>query len=151
MLLIPTELRQSPIHGVGVFYTGKEPIPAGNLIWFFQEGFDQRWAEEEILNFPEQAQIHCYYNVWRSKVTGLYLLCADNLKYVNHAYTPNTEFCAVPRLKEPACFSRVVIGLGDEIVQNYQEFDSVGESELWEKLEIELGIQRSDFDKEVYG
>src|ERR1035441_971759 len=111
MLLIPTELRQSPIHGVGVFYTGKEPIPAGELIWYFLNGFDQEWTEAQILHLPIQAQLHLYYNVWKSQVSKRYLLCADNLKYVNHAYSPNTEFKRTwdmvgfePRRDEPLCY-----------------------------------------------
>ena len=152
MLLIPTELRESKIHGVGVFYTGEGAIPANNLIWWFQVGFDQSWTEDQILALPTQAQRHLYYNVWKSRRSGLYLLCADNLKYVNHSYSPNTHFIDGPSKQfEANCYAYTIIEPGQEITQNYQEFDSVGESELWEKIEKRTGIVRAEFDKEVYG
>src|ERR1017187_5098618 len=106
MLLIPTELRESKIQGVGVFYIGKEPIPAGKLVWEFQPRFDGAWYDYEVLDLPPEAQVHLYFNMWKSKHSHLYLLCGDNMKYVNHSKTPNTFFSSNWIVNsEPACLS----------------------------------------------
>ena len=51
MLLVETELRPSPIHGIGVFLL--QPVCRGELIWRFDSRIDRVYSEEEIATLPE--------------------------------------------------------------------------------------------------
>ena len=54
MMMVETELRPSSIHGIGVFVT--EPVRAGDLIWRFDSRIDRVFANDELLDMPEQLQ-----------------------------------------------------------------------------------------------
>ena len=89
MLLVPTRLAQSPIHGVGVFIT--ERVQAGDLIWRFDSRIDRVFSDEEVTEMPEQLQrfLRTY-----STLHGdlkLWVLCGDNGRFFNHSDKPNTR------------------------------------------------------------
>ena len=46
MLLVETELRPSPIQGIGVFLL--QPVCRGELIWRFDSRIDRVYSEEVI-------------------------------------------------------------------------------------------------------
>jgi SET domain-containing protein len=89
MMMVETELRASPIHGIGVFLTQR--VSAGELIWRFDSRIDRVYAEEELHEMPEQLQqfLRTY-----STLHGdlkLWVLCGDNGRHFNHSDTPNTR------------------------------------------------------------
>src|SRR5215218_3225538 len=51
MLMVETELRPSPIHGIGVFLL--QPVRQGELIWRFDSRIDRVYTEEELETFPD--------------------------------------------------------------------------------------------------
>jgi len=88
MMMVDTEVRQSPIHGLGVFLTA--PVKAGTLLWRFDSRVDRVYTEAEIEALPPHIQEYLrIYSTWHEP-TGLYVLCGDNGRYVNHSDTPNT-------------------------------------------------------------
>ena len=88
MLMVETELRQSAIHGTGVFLL--EPVRKGDLIWRFDSRIDRVYSEEELAGLPERTQRFLKtYSTWH-EATGLWILCGDNGRHFNHSDTPNT-------------------------------------------------------------
>ena len=88
MLIVETELRHSPIHGIGVFLL--EGAKKGDLIWRFDSRIDRIFADEELNDMPERLraflQVYStYHQQW-----GLWVLCGDNGRHFNHSDEPNT-------------------------------------------------------------
>ena len=89
MMMVQTELRASPIHGVGVFLV--EPLRAGQLIWRFDSRIDRVFSDAELQEMPEALQgflrtystLHSGLNLW--------VLCGDNGRHFNHSDTPSTR------------------------------------------------------------
>lgn len=89
MLMVETELRMSPIQGIGVFVV--EPVRAGQLIWRFDSRIDRVFSDEEVREMPKELQrflktystLHAELNMW--------VLCGDNGRFFNHSDTPNTR------------------------------------------------------------
>lgn len=88
MMMVDSELRQSAIHGIGVFLT--EPVPKGGLIWRFDSRIDRVYSEDEVDGLPERNQTFLHiYSTWHEGVK-LWVLCGDNGRHFNHSDTPNT-------------------------------------------------------------
>lgn len=88
MMMVETEVRPSAIHGLGVFLT--KPVAKGALVWRFDPRIDRVYAESEIAALPRYMQEYVrIYSTWH-EATGLYVLCGDNGRYVNHADEPST-------------------------------------------------------------
>jgi hypothetical protein len=88
MLMVETELRQSEIHGTGVFLL--EPVRKGDLIWRFDSRIDRVYSEEEVASLPERMQRFLRtYSTWH-EATRTWILCGDNGRHFNHSDTPNT-------------------------------------------------------------
>lgn len=88
MLMVETELRQSDIHGTGVFLL--EPVRKGELIWRFDSRIDRVYCEDDLASLPEHMQSFLRtYSTWH-EATRLWILCGDNGRHFNHSDTPNT-------------------------------------------------------------
>lgn len=89
MLMVETELRVSPIHGIGVFLS--EPVQAGQLIWRFDSRIDRVFSDEELSELPQHLQkfLRTYSTLHAD--LGLWVLCGDNGRHFNHSETPNTR------------------------------------------------------------
>jgi len=88
MLMVDTELRQSAIHGTGVFLL--EPVRKGDLVWRFDSRIDRVYSEEEMAGLPERMQVFLRtYSTWHEP-TRLWILCGDNARHFNHSDSPNT-------------------------------------------------------------
>ncbi|MEA3008889.1 MAG: uncharacterized protein QOJ91_581 [Sphingomonadales bacterium] len=88
MLMVETELRQSEIHGTGVFLV--EPVKKGDLIWRFDSRIDRVYSEEDLASLPERTRNFLRtYSTWH-EATQLWILCGDNGRHFNHSDTPNT-------------------------------------------------------------
>ncbi len=88
MLTVDTEVRPSRLHGLGVFL--REPVKAGALIWRFDGRIDSVFGSEEIEGLPDHMREYLrVYTTWHA-ASGLYVLCGDNGRYVNHSDEPST-------------------------------------------------------------
>ena len=54
MLLVPTRLAQSQIHGVGVVTVA--PIAKGTTVWRFEKGLDMEFAPDIAERLPEHVR-----------------------------------------------------------------------------------------------
>ena len=89
MMMVETELRPSPLHGIGVFVT--ERVRAGDLIWRFDSRIDRVFADDELKEMPEHLQR--FLRTYSTLHAGLrlWVLCGDNGRHFNHSDTPNTR------------------------------------------------------------
>ena len=88
MMMVETELRPSPIHGLGVFLL--RPVRRGDLIWQFDARIDRVYTADEVATLPELVRqfLHVY-STWHEP-TGLWVLCGDNGRHFNHSEAPST-------------------------------------------------------------
>lgn len=88
MMMVETELRQSDIHGTGVFLL--QPVRKGELIWRFDSRIDRVYSEADLASLPEPMQRFLKtYSTWH-EATQLWILCGDHGRHFNHSDTPNT-------------------------------------------------------------
>ena len=89
MLMVETELRASPIEGIGVFL--KEPVRAGQLIWRFDSRIDRVFSDRELSEMPADLQrfLRTYSTLHAD--LQLWVLCGDNGRFFNHSQSPNTR------------------------------------------------------------
>ena len=87
MMLVPTYLDRSPIHGVGIF--ARDVIPKGTRVWEFTPGFDQVFSDAELAALqPVQRDAVLFYCFIEPGLAGT-VLCCDNARHFNFADDPN--------------------------------------------------------------
>jgi hypothetical protein len=88
MFLVPTYLALSSINGIGVFAAAD--IPAGTVVWEYTPGLDVAIPFDQAALVPEPTFgfLKRYAYVPKS-IPGIYILCADNGRFINHSVTPN--------------------------------------------------------------
>ena len=89
MLMVETELRASPIHGIGVFLL--EPVRKGQLIWRFDSRIDRVFSNAELDEMPEPLQRYLKTYSTLHEALNLWVLCGDNGRHFNHSDAPNTR------------------------------------------------------------
>jgi len=114
MFLIPTRVQPSGIHGMGVF--AAEEIPAGTLIWIFDEHVDWKMSARDLGRFPEPFQSRLREYCYRLP-NGDYVYCGDNAKYMNHSVSPNCDDTG----DRTVTLRR--IRAGEELTCDYRAFD----------------------------
>jgi SET domain-containing protein len=115
MLRVPTYVAKSPIAGVGLF--AATDLPAHHHIWEFTEGVDWRITPSELILFPEPFQSKLRHYLYQED-SGLYVLCGDNAKYMNHSDDPNCD----DQGNEGTVTLRA-IRAGEELTCDYRLFD----------------------------
>ncbi len=88
MLLFDTELRESKIHGIGVFLL--EPVKEGDAVWRFDSRIDRVYSDHEIMEMPPRLRQFLRVYSTLHAPSGLWVLCGDNGRHFNHSETPNT-------------------------------------------------------------
>jgi hypothetical protein len=88
MMMVDTELRASPIQGIGVFLL--QDVRVGDLIWRFDSRVDRIYSADEIASLPERMQR--FIEIYSTLHAGLQVrvLCGDNGRHFNHSDNPNT-------------------------------------------------------------
>ena len=121
MMLVNTKVKESNIHGLGLF--ADQFIPRGTEIWRFTPGFDLKFTREQILSFPEALQIYIYKYSWRSKKSKLYCLSSDDGKFFNHSENPNVLSEYRDNEEEVITVAIKDIQAGEEILDDYNSFE----------------------------
>jgi hypothetical protein len=87
-MMVPTELRESRIHGIGVFLT--RSVSKGELIWRFDGRIDRVYSTAELEAAPPAIKdfLKTYSTLHRE--LGLWVLCGDNGRHFNHSEQPTT-------------------------------------------------------------
>lgn len=125
MMLVKVKTCPSDIHGIGLF--AKEGISKGTKVWEFTPGFDLVLSKEDVQHLSEAAREQFLNYAYLSKESGKYVLCSDDARFFNHQRESNIT-CRVPANAhfEDAleCFAVRDIAPGEEITNNYEEFDA---------------------------
>ena len=99
MMMVETELRESSIHGTGVFLL--EPVRRGDIVWRFDSRIDRVYADWELEGMSERLRHFLRVYSTYHQQSGLWVLCGDNGRHFNHSDQPNT--------------TSMGIGFGDDI------------------------------------
>ena len=120
MLLIPTRVDRSPIHGLGLFTT--RTLPAGTPIWRYVPGFDRAFTPDETVQWPDPARKHLSHYGYFDATSARWFLGGDLAIFMNHSDCPNT---GAPEIQGPAPITHALrdIAAGEEITCNYHAFD----------------------------
>jgi uncharacterized protein len=114
MFTIPTYVKESRIHGLGVYTP--HPIQSGTLIWKFDPAGDWKMTPEELSRFPEPFQSRLRQYLYLDP-DGCYVLCGDSAKYMNHSDNPNCDDTG------QVTIARRDIEAGEELTCDYRDFD----------------------------
>jgi len=121
MLLIPTRVQPSAIHGLGLF--AAEAVPRGTPIWRFEPLLDRELTPAQAGALPPVARAHLRRFGYVSRQTGRIVLAGDHACFMNHSATPNTG--APGQAAEPVTTVALRdIRAGEELTCNYYEFDA---------------------------
>lgn len=124
MLLVKTTLKTSFIPGAGLGCFAAEFIPKGTVIWEFSSFIDRIFTEEEVKSMTKIEQE--FINTYSYMHNGLYYLCVDNGRFINHHSEPNT----IEDTTRQATIASKDIEIGDEIVSNYENFGVISKDHL---------------------
>lgn len=116
MLRVKTKLKNSDIHGIGLF--AEEFIPKGTITWAYDPEFDTAFTEEQIRRMPTVAQEIFWHYAYLDKEIDKYILCADDQRFINHS---NTEFNINSTTKFDTANKDIQIG--EELICNYTNFE----------------------------
>jgi SET domain-containing protein len=87
MLLVPTYLAPSAIHGIGLF--AAEPLNAGTPVWRLDEPFDQVVDETALARLDTFAQLQVRRYAYLDPLRRVRILCGDDARFFNHADDAN--------------------------------------------------------------
>lgn len=115
MIIVKTKIKNSKIHGIGLF--ADEFIPKGTIIWKFEKDFDLMISDNKKCSLPKLTQefidfFYFYDNQFE------WIILGDNARFINHSDKPNTdskEFMFTKANKD--------IKKGEEIFENYYDFN----------------------------
>jgi SET domain-containing protein len=113
MLQVKTKVKESKIHGLGLF--ADEFIPKDTVI-FKESRFTLKFSEEEIQMWAGiQKDFILTYGYLQH---GVYKCSVDNDRFINHSDSPNTI-----DLDDFTVIAKEDIQIGEEITSNYSDFN----------------------------
>ena len=113
MMTVPTVLKMSPIHGIGVF--AAEPIPKGSVTWRLSP-WDIQITDAELAQMHPAARESIRHHTYVQD--GKHVLCFDHGRFMNHSDDPNTE-ASSPEVN----YATRDIAAGEELTADYRVFD----------------------------
>jgi SET domain-containing protein len=123
MLLVPTRLAPSSIHGFGVFALA--PIAKGTAVWRFQKGLDMEFRPDIADGLPEHVRTFFAHYGYLDRNVNRIILCFDDARFVNHSDTPNvaTDYAQDSYGLDVALRD---IAAGEELTMDYAGFEEAG-------------------------
>jgi hypothetical protein len=121
MMLIPTRIAASAIHGHGLVAT--QAVSRGTPIWRFVPGFDQEFTPEAWAALPEPARTHVRHFCFVRQGDLHLILSGDHACFINHAQPPNTGLPGI----QAGCAATVAlrdIAAGEELTCDYWAYDA---------------------------
>ncbi len=117
VLLVPTYLAPSPIHGIGLFAAA--PISAGTPVWRLDEPFDQVIDEASLVALDTVAQLQVQRYAYLDPRRQVRVLCCDDARFFNHDDDANCR-------DDPTSGGTVTVAVrdvaeGEELTWDYSE------------------------------
>jgi SET domain-containing protein len=135
MLLVPSEARPSPLHGLGVFT--KVPVAAGEVVWQFDPGIDHRHPVSWLESQPPHVRAHVATYGVLSLDRGSIYLGGDHTMFLNHSPTPNlVPRDEVLRNAEGVVVAARDIAAGEELTIDYGTIDGGDRDKLAKGLPL---------------
>jgi SET domain-containing protein len=122
MLLVPTFLSQSPIHGLGLF--AAESVSQGAVVWKFAPGFDLTVAPDELDRLSDPALRLFRRYAYLDRLLGEYVLCFDDARFMNHSAAPNLDDVSEVRDGMGVTVAARDVHAGEELTCDYAAFDA---------------------------
>lgn len=120
MMIVRCYLAPSSIEGLGVF--SADPIKKGDVVWRFDPLLDQMIPEEVVATQPPHVREFLErYGYPHHERPGIWVLDADEGRFMNHADAPNLDF-SVPEIG----VALIDIPAGVELTCDYADF-TIGE------------------------
>ncbi len=120
MLLVKTTLAPSKIHGIGLF--AAEPIAEGTEVWRFVPDFDGEFPASYPTSLPPVVREQFLNYAYMSRASGTYILCADDMRFINHADKPNILSVMREGEQEGVDVAARDIEQGEELLYDYRVF-----------------------------
>lgn len=121
MLLIKATAKPSIIHGIGLFLD--EDISKGTQIWKFSPGLDLEIIPSNFDKLSAYEKDFINFYGFHSKKTNNYHLSFDNVRFINHSKEGNVGIdMSVDDVEYPLIANKDIKN-GEELTQNYFEFD----------------------------
>jgi len=120
MLLVPTRLAPSHIHGLGVYAVA--PIAKGTPVWRFERGLDMEFNPDIVPMLPAHVQKFFRHYGYLDRNVKRIILCFDDARFVNHSNAPNvaTDYAKDPHGLDVALRD---IAAGEELTMDYAGFE----------------------------
>ena len=120
MLLVPTRIGPSTIHGTGVF--AHAPIAKGTAVWRFAKGLDMEFNPDILPTLPAHVQQFFSQYGYVDRNLKRIILCFDDARFVNHSDSPNvaTDYAQDPYGLDVALRD---IAAGEELTMDYGGFE----------------------------
>lgn len=117
MFLINLKLAPSSLHGIGVFT--EEDIAEGVVMYRHNPTLDLQLTAAQFAELDEREQRVILHYGYIDRLTGLYRLDHDDIRFVNDSYTPNV------RQDEESGYLIALrpIRAGEEITLSYSDFE----------------------------
>ncbi|QQL50260.1 SET domain-containing protein-lysine N-methyltransferase [Mucilaginibacter ginkgonis] len=118
MLIVETYLKEVSGKGIGLF--ASKLIPKNAVYWVRNTDFDKIISKTELRSYPALTS-NFITNYGFQEQSGIWYLCMDNARFVNHSLNPNTfnRFNDTGELIE--CTTTKDILPNEEIVCNYRK------------------------------
>ncbi len=128
MLVIKTEVRNSPIHGIGLY--AAEFVPKDGLIWKFAPVVDLTFSARQLRRMDRCVQEFLYVYSYLDRALQKYILSFDHDRFTNHSDVPNTISRYRHKKDVGITIAARDILPGEEITGDYSEFDRAWRKKL---------------------
>ena len=136
MYIVAVEVRQSSIDGKGVF--ALEDIKKNSIVWQYTEGHDKKMTNEQFESLDIDTKTELLRVAYLSPTSGMWVMppIGDPACYTNHnpgAY--NTSVIIDKKVSdEPLFVANRDVAKGEEVTNNYLEFDDNSSVDKFEWL-----------------
>jgi SET domain-containing protein len=132
MLLVKAAVKQSSIHGRGLF--ADQFIKRGTVIWRFNEKTGDRYFDKRhFLLMPKEQRRHLKRYCYLSRQHGRFVWSNDDSIYMNHSPEPNTDDVDMNGESEGATVANRDINIGEELLCDYRKFDKLSSGKVFYK------------------
>lgn len=124
MYIVPIEIKESQINGKGVFTTGK--IFKGKMVWKFDSGNDKTLSIDQFNALDNKSRARLERIAYLSPSSNRYVYPSENdpARFTNHSTKNNLSVVFNSDIsEEPYFVANRDIQIGEELTNNYLEFD----------------------------
>jgi hypothetical protein len=130
MLHVKTKVMPSTIPEAGMGLFADEDIPKGTIVWSCVENVDSSVLDSDVEKMSKEERDKFILHAYKSTKTGYWIACYDGGQYVNHSEYPNLGQYDFDTDSEYADVALRDILKGEELLDNYYEYDIDGSRKL---------------------